>query len=390
METGNRFGSNSARCARSFSPTRSWRTTASTSSRRLILLLAAFLAIGSNAGAASFEPAPTRDRRILKRWKIDDQPRGVAIVGGLIYAGLAKAQSIIAIDPEKGVIVKERVLDHEEIASTKEIVTLRPTADGKRLVAANGSDESVSILTVPDLGVVREILLEGEVVRDALPDPQGRYLFVLGRTVHVFDGEGESEIRSLEIEDPMAMAVSSDGKLLAVIGSEKFESGPATVAALYELSTLKEIVREPLQTDRVIRAALFAAGDRSLVVLADDWFAEKELVQRVAPKMAQSDGKMRIRFDFRDLMSSEAICLATGAGPQIAVGGTNAAVVHFAERRCNASGTVTAAPRKVETASLYAVPAYALALDRGRNALVATDPAGYLTIYRSPEPPIRR
>ena len=48
-------------------------------------------------------------------------------------------------------------------------------------------------------------------IRDAVPDPKGRYLYLLGRRVHVYSGDGESELRTIPIDDPMAVAVSSIG-----------------------------------------------------------------------------------------------------------------------------------------------------------------------------------
>lgn len=326
----------------------------------------------------------------MKRWRVDGDPRGIAVVNGIAYLGLAGRQSIIAIDPETGSLLRERVLDHEEIASTKEIVSLRANGDGSRLVAANGSDESVTIVTVPELEITREILLEGEMVHDAVPDPSGKHLFVLGSKVHVFDGQGTTEIRTLPDERPSAIALSSDGTMLAVISRERFGDTDAAIVTLYETATLKELVREPLQTDRDIRAAFFGANDRSLVVLASDWLAEKQLVQKKAMAMSDDNGKMRIRFDFGDLVSSESICLAKNSGPQIGAIGAGSTVIHFAERRCSSNGTFTSAPRKVASASLYNVEAFAIAYDKSLDRLYASEPAGYLTIYRSPQPPTSR
>jgi hypothetical protein len=108
---------------------------------------------------------------------------------GTVYVGLATRQAVVAIDPSTGEVVRETVVDDAELASTKDFSTLR-VAHG-RLYVAQGSDESVTILALPGLEVTREILLEGETVRDALPDPAGRLLYVLGRRVHVFDAKGE-------------------------------------------------------------------------------------------------------------------------------------------------------------------------------------------------------
>src|SRR6266568_4148702 len=55
-----------------------------------------------------------------------------------------------AIDPDRGTIKKRVVLDSAEIAATKELVTLRTSADRSRLYVANGSDESATILSLPN------------------------------------------------------------------------------------------------------------------------------------------------------------------------------------------------------------------------------------------------
>jgi WD40 repeat protein len=289
---------------------------------------------------------------------------------------------VAAIDPSSGSVRRETVLDSEEIAATKELVTLRVDAPRKRLVAANGTDESVSILSLPDLEVLREITLEGEVVRDAIPDPAGRFLYILGRTVRVWDAEGRREIATIGSPEAMAIAVSSSGKLLAVVGSEQFESGRATVVALYDPATLKEIAREPLQTDRTIQSAVFAGGDEVLVVAASDWIAEKPVVARGEKKMNAM--APRVTFAFGDLVSSETICLASNSGPQILAVGRAMTRVHFIERRCGESGAFLGSSRKVTTSSILGAKAWATAWDAKTNGLWATDPEGFLTLYRLP------
>jgi hypothetical protein len=340
------------------------------------------------ADAANLAPVPTRDRRIVKRWTLSGKPHGVAVAAdGTVYVGLAEPQSVVSIDPSTGRVLKEVVLDSAEIASTKELVTLRFNAAGDRLIIANGSDESVSILSVPDLAVVREIGLEGEVIRDALPDPAGRYLYVLGSTVHVFDAAGDRELRTLRDVSPMAIATDSKGSLLAVVGSQDFGDDQATVVAVYETATWRELARDPLQTDRTIQTVLFAAGDRALVVLARDWLAEKSVQSRPPRTMANSgEGMMRLHFGFGDLISSERICLPDSSGPQIAALGAVSSVVVFAEKRCGAGGTFIASARLVKSASLYGISAWAIAVDRASNTIYATDPAGYLTMYKTPKP----
>lgn len=304
---------------------------------------------------------------------------------GTLYVGLAQPQAVIAVDPKTGAIKNKLVLDSAEIASTKELVTLRTSADGKMLYIANGSDESATILGIPDFRVVREITIEGEPIRDALPDPKGHFLFLLGRRVHVYDARGEKELKTIDFADPMAIAVTSNGSTLAVIGPENFGGTKATAVALYDTSTFNELTRDPMQTDKTIEAAMFAANDRALIALSRDALFEKPLVTKSAKQMSSNgDGRMRISIDFGDLVSSEHICLPEGSGPQIATLASPELLL-YAERRCTASGGVfTASSRKVTSASLYGVSAYAVAYDREGNTLVVTDRAGYLTIYKVP------
>ncbi len=327
---------------------------------------------------------PTRDRRVISRWTLSGNPRGVASYGGLVYAGLREPQSVVAIDPAQGTIVNEVVLDREEIASTKDFDVLRVDPKRKRLLIAQGSDESVSILSLPDLAVIREIGLEGEAIRDVVPDPKGRYLFILGRRVHIYDADGNRQLRELTGLEPTAIAVSPDGSTMAVVGSERIGDVSATFVSLIDLGRLEEVRREPLQTERAVRAAVFARGSGALMVFAKDWLAEKSLAPARERAMTKDAGGMRVRIDRADLVSSELICLPEGSTAQIAAAAGG--VVYFAERRCATSGTTEAAPRTVPTASLYGVEAYALAYDDERDALVATEPGGLLTLYRLPAP----
>jgi DNA-binding beta-propeller fold protein YncE len=322
----------------------------------------------------------------VKRWSIAGGPRGVAIgSNGLIYVGLADKQAVDVVDSKAGEVVRELVLDSAEIAATKELVTMRTNRDKTRLYIANGSDESATILGLPNLAVVREITMEGEAIRDAVPDPKGRFLYLLGRRVHVFDADGNQEIRSIGASDPMAIAVSSDGATIAIVGTEDFGNAKATSVALYDTKTWNEITRDPMQTDQTIESAMFAANDRALVALSRDSLFEKPVVMRAAKSMASgSDGKMRMSVDFGDLVSSERICLPDGSGPQIAALGATNDMLLFAERRCSASGAFSGSDRRVTPASLYGVNAYAVAYDAQTNNLVVTEKAGYLTIYRVP------
>ncbi|MCM2316976.1 MAG: hypothetical protein NDJ92_17645 [Thermoanaerobaculia bacterium] len=348
-----------------------------------VAALLALVTLATGASAATLEEVSARGRLAEKRWKLDGAPRGLAVASdGTLYVGLAKPQSVVAIDPVKGAIVREVTIDREESASTKDFSTLR-IAHG-RLYVAQGSDESATILSLPDLGVVREIGLEGEPVRDALPDPAGRFLYVLGRKVHVYDALGEREIRALGSVDPLALATDSKGRVLAVVGYESFPNGRVTMAVFYDAATLREIGRLPLQTDREIVSAFFAAGDRVLVVVARDWLAEAPAAPREEKKPQGEPGAMRLSLELGDLISSEAVCLPDGAGPQIAAAEGTARVV-LAEKRCAAGGSFTASRRQTRVASLYGVAAYALARTPA-GTWAATDPAGFLTIYRQPDP----
>ncbi|MCU1350185.1 MAG: hypothetical protein JWO56_3215 [Acidobacteria bacterium] len=355
----------------------------------MLLTLSAALPLLSQTLA----PAATRDSKIVRRWSLTGEPRGVAVGrDGTIYVGLAKPQAVAAIDPKTGTVTKQVVLDSAEIASTKELVTLRITPDGTRLVIANGSDESATILSLPDLGVLREITMEGEAIRDALPDPKGRYLYLLGRRVHVFDADGQTELHTLRIDDPMAIAASANGTTLAILGSETFGENKATVAALYDTTSFTELTRDPMQTDKPIEAALFADNDRVLMALGREWLYEKAIASHQPARTMTSDGgagPMRMRIDFGDLTSSERACLPEGSGPQIATLASPTLLL-YAERRCSTSGVFTGSNRRVTPASLYGVTAYAIAYDSQTNTLVTTDKAGFLTIYKVPRAAVVR
>lgn len=338
--------------------------------------------------AETLKAVATRDQKIVRRWQLAGDPRGVAVgKDGTIYVGLAEPQSIVAVDPKTGLVKQRVVLDSAEIASTKELVTLRTNATRTRLYVANGSDESATILSLPDLAVIREITIEGQPIRDAVPDPRGRYLFLLGRRVHVYDAEGKTELRRIEMPDAMAIAASPTH--LAIVGSETFNTTKVSVVALYDLETFTEITRDPLQTDRIIEGALFAANNRAFVALGRDYVYEKPLVTRGAPaKKIEGDGgaggPMRMRIDFGDLVNSERVCMPEGSGPQIAIVGASDDLLILAERRCSASGTFAGSQRRVRQASLYGVAAYALAYDAANDTVIATDRAGFLTIYKAP------
>ena len=347
-------------------------------------------AAGLIASAAEVLPAaPSRDKKIIRRWTLAGDPRGVALgANGTIYVGLAQPQAVIAIDSDTGEVRKRIVLDSAEIASTKELVTLRTNPDRTRLYIANGSDESAMILSLPDLAVLREITMEGETIRDAVPDPKGRYLYLLGRHVHVYDKDGGTELRTLPVDDPMAIAASANGDMLAVVATEDFGNAKATSVALFDTTTFAELTREPLQTMQAIESATFADKDRALVALSREYLFEKAVTARQARAMSANgkNGAMRMTIDFGDLTNSDRICLPEGSGPQIATLGAVDSMLLYAERRCSSSGTFSGSDRRVTPASLYGVSAYAVAYDKASNALVVTDRAGFLTLYKVPRP----
>ena len=365
---------------------------AAQSRRPTLLSTLILIAIATQAHAAtSLTPVGTRDPKIVRRWSLNGSPAGLAIGrNGIVYVGMTSSQSLLAVDTGIGAITKEVVLDSPHIAATKELLTIRANHDGTLLAIANGSDESVTLVAIPSLDVRREITLEGEVVRDAIFDRSGRNLFVMGRSVHAFDREGVKEIRQLEIAEPAAMAIDSSGRLLAVAGSEDFGNGKVSVVALYDTMTLKEISREPLETDRRIQQLLFAAEDQAIVAIADDWLGEKSLAVRRPKELMPNQKQARITLQFGDLMSTERICLPPKSGPQIATLGKSPSVILFAERRCSVSSSFKASTRKTSTQSIYGVSAYAIAFDALTGRLHATDRAGYLTIYKVPTPDPKR
>jgi hypothetical protein len=280
-------------------------------------------------------------------------PHGLALGSdGTIYVGLAEPQAIVAIDPKNGAMKRNVVLDSADIASTKELVTLRTDHNRLRLFVANGSDESALILSLPTLKTIREITIEGEPIRDALPDPSGRFLYLLGRRVHVYDIDGKSELRTINFADPVAIAAS--GSMLAVLGAD--------AVVLFNAGSFEEIGRDRVPGQ--VTAAVFGANDRVLVALSRDSLYEKPL----APGAVSS---------------SDRICLPEGAGPQIAALAAPDLLL-FAERRCISSGAFAGTGRLVAPASLYGISAYAVAYDPVSNFLYVTDRAGYLTIYRVP------
>jgi hypothetical protein len=346
------------------------------------LLLAALALLTASANAQPVETLnllASGSNKIVRRFALPGDPRGVAVGSdGTIYVGVAEPQTVLAIDPKSGAIKQRLVLDSADIASTKELVTMRTNPERTRLYIANGSDESATILRLPDLAVLREITMEGETIRDVVPDPRGRYLYVLGRRIHVFDADGDTELRTLKIEEPMAIAASSNGSLLAVLATEDFGNAKATVVALFDPTSFAELARDPLQTEKTIEAAMFAAGDRSIIAFSRDSMFEKRVTARPT-KTAKS-------VQMSELVNSTHVCLPERSGPQVAtLAGTDALLV-YAERRCSASGTFSGSNSGVNPASLYGISAYAVAYDKLSNTLVVTDRDGFLTIYNVPRP----
>ena len=351
------------------------------------------LTTAASVFAQTLTPAPSRDRKIIRRWALPGDPRGLAFgADGTIYVGLAQPQAVVAIDRATGAVKNRLVLDSAEIASTKELVTLRTNPDRTRLYIANGSDESATILSLPDLAVLREITREGETIRDVIPDPNGRYVYVLGRRVHVYDQNGDTELRELAIDDPMAIAASANGSMLAVVATEDFGNAKATSVAVFDTSTFAEIARDPLQTTQTIESVTFADRDRALVAMSREYLFEKPVVSRPARAMVRegAKGPMMLTINFGDLTNSDRVCLPERSGPQIATLGANDTLLLYAERRCSASGTFDGSSRRVTPASLYGVNVYALAYDKTTDTLVATDRAGFLTIYKIPRPALAR
>ncbi|HEX7830513.1 MAG TPA: hypothetical protein VF787_12705 [Thermoanaerobaculia bacterium] len=310
-------------------------------------------------------PVPSRDRKVVRRWELPGDPRGLAIgADGTIYVGLAETQAIVAVNPETGAIAKQVVLDSAEIASTKELVTLRTNPQRTRLFIANGSDESAMILSLPDLAVLREITMEGETIRDVVPDPKGRYVYILGRRVHIYDADGRTKLRTLDVAEPLAIAASASGTTLAVFATQDFGNTKATTVAMFDTKTFTQTSREPLQTAKPVDGAMFAAKDRTLVA-----FGRDSIFDRAVTRNARINGRTA--------------CFPEKSGPQIATLTTDDTLV-YAERRCSASGAFTSATSGIKPASLYGVNAYAIAYDAKSNTIIATDRDGFLTIYNVP------
>jgi hypothetical protein len=316
---------------------------------------------------------PSRDRKVVRRWELPGEPRGLAIgADGTIFVGLAEPQAVVAVDPDSGAVKKRIVLDSAEIASTKELVTLRTNPQRTRLYIANGSDESATILSLPDLAVLREITMEGETIRDVVPDPKGRYVYLLGRRVHVYDADGRTKLRTLDVVDPTAIAVNGSGSTVAVFSIEDFGNTKASVVTMFDGKTFARLAHDPLQTTKSIDGAMFSAKDRTLIALSKDSIFDRSAIPN-GPRGSVVNGRLA--------------CFPQNSGPQIATLTSDDRLV-YAERRCSASGAFNTTESGITPASLYGVDAYAVVFDGKSNTIVATDRAGFLTIYNVPRPAV--
>lgn len=100
--------------------------------------------------------------------------------------------------------------------------------------------------------------MEGEPIRDVLPDPKGRYVYLLGRHVHVFDANGERELHTLNVDDPAAIAASVS--LLAVAHGTEIVS--------FDAVTFAEKGRTPATTGPV-GALVMASGGLPLALTSE-------------------------------------------------------------------------------------------------------------------------
>jgi hypothetical protein len=156
--------------------------------------------------------------------------------------------------------------------------------------------------------------------------------------------------------------------------------------ALFDTTSFAELARDPLQTEKTIEAAMFAAGDRSIIAFSRDDIFEKRVTARPTRITQAGSATNAMRVQIGDLVNSTHVCLPKGSGPQVATLTSSDTMVVYAERRCSASGTFSGSNRAITPASLYNVNAYAVAYDRLSNTIVATDRDGFLTIYNVPRP----
>lgn len=372
------------------SRTRSSSRTAGRSTELIALLT---LVVGFTLIAEASTPVPIRgeaDRnaRILRKWTLPGSPGGLAVGrDGKLFVGLSDRQSIVRIDPSRDLIEKEVILDRPEIASTKDLVTLRIDEAGpvRRLLTANGTDESATILSLDELAIRREITLEGELVRDIHPDPAARFLFVLGRDLHVFDWGGDNPIRTISEPRPMAIAVSSDGSHFAVAGSERIAGTTVTTLGLWTSEPLREIRRIPLQTDAEIVSLSFAAGDRSIVAASTEAILQLTLSERTdqdESALVNTDRGVRMRVRAADLISSDKVCLPDRATPQVMTLGPSGSEILFPEKRCGVGASFTAGRRLVSIDSLYGLEAHSIVFDPSRRAVFASGAGNQVVLYR--------
>jgi hypothetical protein len=137
-----------------------------------------------------------------------------------------------------------------------------------------------------------------------------------------------------------------------------------------------------MQTDKTIEGAFFAARDRTLIAFSRDSLFEKPLSGRPNSVRTEKDGTVSLVVG--DLVNSEHVCLPEGSGPQVVALLATDTQLAYAERRCSSAGSFTGSTVGVTAASLYGVNAYAMVYDKATNTLVATDKAGFLTVYHVP------
>src|ERR1041385_1613428 len=124
------------KCANGSSRTQSSKTSPTHSRGKFGRLVLLTLSAALPLLAETLPVVPVNDAKVIKRWQLAGDPHGVAVgADGTLYVGLAQPQAVVAIDPKSGAIKKRVVLDSAEIASTKELVTLRIA--GARLFVAN-------------------------------------------------------------------------------------------------------------------------------------------------------------------------------------------------------------------------------------------------------------
>src|SRR6476620_401387 len=86
----------SDRCARDFSPTPSSRISHIRSKSSVAVLTFCATATIFAQAPPVLTTVPTRDQKIVRRWNVADDPRGIALGSDkTVYIGLAKPQAVI-------------------------------------------------------------------------------------------------------------------------------------------------------------------------------------------------------------------------------------------------------------------------------------------------------